>query len=112
MLHIVTVACLKHKDADGISRDCNRYSMTYRGELLGGSESPLCDAARILLARGLAEPGDQIGISRDGARVDLSGSVKWASEHVAKEDRKRSPHFEKWRQLPAFLHAGFRQDGG
>jgi hypothetical protein len=52
-----------------VSTDC--YSMTYRGELLGESESPLCEAARILLARGLARPEDRIATARNGAATGL-----------------------------------------
>jgi len=60
----------------------NAYSMGCAGELIGESESPLCDGARIVLAGGLVQPEDRIATARNGV-VAMTAGVRWASEHRA-----------------------------
>jgi hypothetical protein len=87
----------------------NTYVMTYQGNGIGESRGPLCESARLLLARGLAKPADRIEIAR-GGKVALTATVGWAAAHVASEGDEKAPHWRKWSLHPdAVCRAGAEQ---
>jgi hypothetical protein len=101
--HIVQIASLRRRGKNGLLTKINAYSLTYAGELIGESDVPLCDAARILLNRGIAKPTDKISTSRDGITPQLTASVKWAAEHTVQETETHGPVFVKWRPFDPSL---------
>jgi hypothetical protein len=99
--HIVTIAPARHRGRNGSLTKINAYTFTVTDSagntVSGEAEEPLGAAARTLLDRGIAQPTDQICISRDGVACDLSANVKWAAEHTVSETDTHGPSFVKWR---------------
>jgi hypothetical protein len=77
----------------------NLFRVFY-GELeLKPSRVPMCDVARYLLAKGLAQPEDRL-ITTLRTVHSMSGQIGWLAEHTVKEDDDHGPRFVKWRPFP------------
>jgi len=61
--------------------------MTYQGELIGESENPLTDAARILLARGPVRLEDRIATARQSLMMRTGGYHGAASQPCGPQAR-------------------------
>ncbi len=85
MEHLIEITAVKHK-----------YTATYRDERIGEFRVPECDAARYLLAHGLAARDDVLTISRNGSAA-MIGGVGWLADKTVLEGEKDSPRFAKWR---------------
>ena len=72
----------------------------FYGQLeLKTTRTPMCDAARYLLASGLAKPEDRLVSTMLGA-PSMTGNVGWLAKHTVVEGEDR-PRFVKWRPFPA-----------
>jgi len=73
--------------------------MNYEGRGIGESKQPLYDAARYLLAHGLALPSDLIGTYREGA-LCLRSTVGRAAKLTIVEDSRTGPRIVAYRPFP------------
>ena len=104
--HVITVS--PHIRSDG-TKHPNAFEARLAGALLCVSETPLLDAARALLARGIAAPEDTIVMRHVGSHVDaLRARVGVAAGLVGRgpAERKSRP---TPREVPPMRH-GAAQD--
>jgi hypothetical protein len=66
--------------------------MSYRGEVIGQSDQPIYAAARWLLDRGIAAPGDEIATYR-GETLCMSGNVGDCAKLTVGESKGGKPTF-------------------
>ncbi|MDB5595789.1 MAG: hypothetical protein JWM36_2750 [Hyphomicrobiales bacterium] len=64
--------------------------MTYGCETIGETDEPLLAAARYLLAKRLAQPGDMLSTYRKGVR-SMSANVGWAAGRTVIEGPSSGP---------------------
>lgn len=73
---------------------------TTDGTFLGHYREPLLSAARELLARGY-DPGLTLGLTRDGTKVDMSGTIGKLAKWTVKENNKAGPVFARFESYPS-----------
>jgi hypothetical protein len=74
------------------------YDVVFDGEhIITGSRDPECDAARALLARGIA---GLIQIVDSAGKPRAHINVEKAAKLTAREDSHRGPRFAKWQPRP------------
>src|SRR5271170_2065413 len=76
-----------------ITLSARKYATTYHGEHIGDFKSPETEAARYLLAHGLAVRDDALTICRNG-RPAMIGGVDWLA---VEENEKVSPRWRRFR---------------
>ena len=76
----------------------NRAFAFYRGEKIGEFRVPICDAARHLLDKGLADAADTIATYRDGTPC-LTGNVGALAKLTVVENEKVGPRWGKWQPM-------------
>jgi hypothetical protein len=77
----------------------NRAFASYLGEHIGEYRVPICEAARHLLAKGLAAESDTITTFRDGVPC-MTGNVGALAKLTVIENEKVGPIWGKWRPMP------------
>ena len=98
--HVIAVS--PHVGADG-TKHPNAFEARLAGEVLCVSETPLLDAARALLARGIARPDDTIVMRHAGSHVDALRARVGVAAGLAIEDRPSgNPGFSS--EVPPTLH--------
>ena len=84
----------KHTGKNGL------YDFHCNGQLLGRSKTPLVDAARALLASGVAGPFDKLTGGGTANEETLSCTVRTAANLTVNENRVGGPKFGKWQPYP------------
>ena len=94
------IAVLPYMRSDG-TKHPNAFEARLAGEVLCVSETPLLDAARALLARGIAQLDDTIIMRHGGSRVDALRARVGVAAGLAVEDRPSgAPATSKPRDRP------------
>jgi hypothetical protein len=91
---------LRPDDGTGRPRMHGKTPMLYNGEVIGSSDQPEYDAARILLAKGAPMPEDKLETCR-GEMLCMSGVVGKLAKWTVEETKNGNPTF-KLRPWKAF----------
>jgi hypothetical protein len=72
------------------------YDVTFDGEtIVAGSRGPECDAARVLLARGVT--GSLVILDANTGKHRTTVSIEAAANLTVSESRRQPPRFAKWK---------------
>ena len=96
--------------ATGRSSGHGKDRMFFEGEFIGESRQPAFDAARVLLARGLALPCDRLTTFRSD-RPCLLTTVGRGAKLTVEEDGKSGLRIRAYRPLPPTLGTGGTPNG-
>jgi hypothetical protein len=79
------------------------YDVTFEGEVIvSNSRVPECDAARVLLARGIT--GKLTMVDGNTGKPRTVVNIEKAAKLTVSENRRDSPHFIRWAPMPATAH--------
>ena len=72
--------------------------------IVEASRIPFCDGARVLLAKGLAAPGDLLIMRHAGSDHDALRAAVGVAAKLTVNETVGTPRFVRWRQMPEKLH--------
>ena len=98
----ITLTVIPSCDDDGRRRAGNRgqlFDATLDRTVARSSSTPLCDAARVLLAEG-GDPATQIVMRHAGKDYDALRTTIGTAARLTVSDRKGPPAFGPWKPRP------------